>query len=360
MRSGLIFTFLIVAFQSYCQQVDIIDFEEMQYDFGEVKEEEGPVLHEFRFVNNSSDTLKIKNVKASCGCTTPDWTREAVAPGGTGFVQAQYNPRNRPGRFNKSLTVTTNVQEGPVRLYIRGSVTPKKKTIEEELATDLNGLRMKYRTLNMGQVRTTGEPTLKVFEIYNNTPDTITFSEKVYQPEYIETAFKPEALPPKTQGVLEISYDAKKRDDLGFLSDNITFYTNQPGDSAMKSLSVFATVLEYFPPMTREELDEAPKITIEEPMHDFGNMSADEKVNTSFIINNDGQDKLEIRKIAPNCDCVLAKLADESIKPGESTTLEVTFNSIRRRGNQQKSVTIYSNDPRRPVQRVTIKAYVKE
>ena len=62
-------------------------------------------------------------MQASCGCTTPDWSKEPIAPGKKGFVKASYNPAGRPGNFNKSVTVTSN--QGTQVLYIKGQVVPK-------------------------------------------------------------------------------------------------------------------------------------------------------------------------------------------------------------------------------------------
>ena len=101
---------------SNAQQQEKLKFDERNYKFGSVKEEDGPVTHEFQFTNTSNDTIVVKGVKASCGCTTPGWSKDAVLPGEKGFVQARYNPRNRPGRFKKSLTV--NTMRAPLALRI--------------------------------------------------------------------------------------------------------------------------------------------------------------------------------------------------------------------------------------------------
>jgi len=58
-----------------------ITFTEESYDFGKIAEEKGPVTHEFTFTNTGAQPLIIQSVKASCGCTTPDWTRDPVLPG---------------------------------------------------------------------------------------------------------------------------------------------------------------------------------------------------------------------------------------------------------------------------------------
>ncbi len=88
----------------------------------------GPAIHEFTFINNSSRAIKILKVQASCGCTTPDWSKDPIAPGKSGFIQASFNPVGRPGYFNKSLTVTTDFDSNPIILQIKGQVAVEGET----------------------------------------------------------------------------------------------------------------------------------------------------------------------------------------------------------------------------------------
>src|SRR5690242_6831547 len=98
------FLFMTVLGTALAQQGKPIEFREEIFDFGTIAEEGGPVQHEFVFTNNSGRPVKILGVQASCGCTTPAWSQEPVAAGKTGFVQASYNPKGRPGYFNKTLS----------------------------------------------------------------------------------------------------------------------------------------------------------------------------------------------------------------------------------------------------------------
>jgi hypothetical protein len=95
-------------------------FDSQSFDFGKIKQGT-PVTHEFKFTNNGGVPLIITNVQASCGCTTPDWSRDPIAPGGQGFIKATYSAASA-GNFNKSVTVTANVDGGMVQLLIKGEV----------------------------------------------------------------------------------------------------------------------------------------------------------------------------------------------------------------------------------------------
>ena len=350
---------LLSFFTVNAQQAEQISFEESIHDFGMIKEADGAAIYEFKFINNGSTPVKIINVKASCGCTTPGWSREAIAPGEAGYIKAQYNTKNRPGSFNKSLTVTTNLEtEKTKRLYIKGQVTPKPKSIEEDFPQVMGGLRVKYASFNLGKLQMVDKPTIKEYEVYNASDSAITFSGQVDKPNYIQVTFEPLVLEAKAKGSIIISYDAKERNDYGFVSDNVVIHTDESA-TPDKSFSVYATLEEYFPKMSKEELEQAPALTIEETIQDLGKIKQGSKVTTTFVLTNTGKTDLEIRKAKSTCGCVVAKLKKNTIKPGKSTELELVFDSTDRRGIQQKSVSIFTNDPKRPAQRVTVKASVQ-
>lgn len=97
-------------------------FDKITHDFGTIKESDGDVDVTFRFVNRSEEPLVLNRVNASCGCTTPEWSKEPVAPGETGYIKVTYKTKNRIGRFNKSITVGSNGNPGIVTLIIKGTV----------------------------------------------------------------------------------------------------------------------------------------------------------------------------------------------------------------------------------------------
>lgn len=92
-------------------------------DFGKIPQGT-PVTATFRFKNTGSIPLVISGVQASCGCTTPDYSKAPIAPNESGFVMATYNAANA-GAFHKSVTVSANVNGGSVVLYLKGEVDVK-------------------------------------------------------------------------------------------------------------------------------------------------------------------------------------------------------------------------------------------
>ena len=95
--------------------------EKKEHDFGTIEEGVQATVT-FSFKNTGNAPLVLNSVKASCGCTTPKWTKEPVAPGAEGTVTAIYNSKGRPGNFTKTITVTHNGEGGTEFLTIRGVV----------------------------------------------------------------------------------------------------------------------------------------------------------------------------------------------------------------------------------------------
>jgi len=96
-----------------------IKFKSETHDFGNLQEGDAAEA-EFVFTNTGKEPLIIQNVHPGCGCTTPFWSKDAVAPGKTGIIKAAYGTKGRPGPFNKNITVTSTA--GTSVIYIKGNV----------------------------------------------------------------------------------------------------------------------------------------------------------------------------------------------------------------------------------------------
>jgi hypothetical protein len=104
-----------------------ITFDKEVHDFGVIPQGT-PASYIFYLKNTGKEPLIIASASASCGCTTPEWTKEPIKPGGKGFVKATYNAANN-GPFTKTVTVVSNAKRATVILTIKGEVkTPTEVT----------------------------------------------------------------------------------------------------------------------------------------------------------------------------------------------------------------------------------------
>jgi len=91
------------------------------YDFGKVKE--GEIVEKtFAFQNTGKSPLLISNITASCGCTTPEWPKEPIPPGGESTIVVRFNSTGKPGQQSKAVTITANTEPPVIELFIKGVV----------------------------------------------------------------------------------------------------------------------------------------------------------------------------------------------------------------------------------------------
>jgi hypothetical protein len=123
----------------------IIEFQETIHDFGILKEGE-MATNTFLVKNTGDKPLVIAEVKPSCGCTTPYFSKRPIPPGKTDSIVVAYNTKGRPGQFNKSVQVISNADPSRNTIYIRGAVIkpiPKNNSV----------LTLERKTIELGHVK---------------------------------------------------------------------------------------------------------------------------------------------------------------------------------------------------------------
>ncbi|MFN3342946.1 MAG: DUF1573 domain-containing protein [Flavobacteriales bacterium] len=125
----IIFFLTLFSIPSLHAQSIGIYFPEIVFDFGYVMEAQGKVYHTFHFSNNGKETVEIKEIATSCGCMLPRASGKKLEPGEKGFIQVEYDPEGRPGKFIKSIEVvfsSSSFSEQKFLLNIKGIVIGKE------------------------------------------------------------------------------------------------------------------------------------------------------------------------------------------------------------------------------------------
>lgn len=333
----------------------IIEFSKKIHDFGDVKEDGGTVNYVFEFTNTGGQPLVVHNVQASCGCTTPEWTRTPIRPGDKGTIKATFDPRNRPGNFNKSITVTSNATQANETLRITGNVLPKTQTMEDTYPREMGDVRLKSSHISFTRVEPGTKKTERL-ELINTSkqPVTITFSKL---PAHLNFSMEPATLKPGAKGSIVAVFDASKNSDWGFVSDQVFVLVNGVQNNENR-LSVSATIEEDYTKLTSVEIDNAPDIQFSETSFDFGDIKAGDKVQHTFKVTNNGKAPLVLRKVRSSCGCTASQPDKTNIIPGDSANISVTFDSKGRSGRQNQSITVYSNDPKKSTMLLRISANI--
>ncbi|MFC4872180.1 DUF1573 domain-containing protein [Negadavirga shengliensis] len=102
----------------------VFEFEMTEFDFGTIQEGE-VVEHLFTFKNAGQAPLVISNIQASCGCTSPDWTKTPIKPGEEGFVKVVFNSAGKSGAQSPTVTIQANTSPNVTRLRLKGAVNQK-------------------------------------------------------------------------------------------------------------------------------------------------------------------------------------------------------------------------------------------
>ena len=100
-------------------QEDLLQIKETEHDFSKIPQGK-PAYYTFEILNSGKTPLKLDDVHATCGCTTPVWSREPIAPGATATIKVGYNAATE-GPFEKFITITYNSNQSK-QLKIKGIV----------------------------------------------------------------------------------------------------------------------------------------------------------------------------------------------------------------------------------------------
>ncbi len=85
------------------QKTDVLQLKETTHNFGKIPQGR-PATYTFEISNTGTEPLRLENVQASCGCTTPEWSKEPIAPGATANIRVGYNAYAE-GIFTKTVTI---------------------------------------------------------------------------------------------------------------------------------------------------------------------------------------------------------------------------------------------------------------
>lgn len=131
MKRFLVIILTLVSFLQLTAQEISVQFDVLVYDFGAIAEENGLATHEFMLYNTGEIPLRIDSVLVSCGCLVPQFSLDPVLPNDSMKLSVAYNPLNRLGRFQKSLTLFLSAENATTVRYlnIKGLVIDKKTEV---------------------------------------------------------------------------------------------------------------------------------------------------------------------------------------------------------------------------------------
>ena len=319
------------------QDDQAIKFDETTHQFGNIPQGK-PVTHVFTFTNTSAQEVKLSNVRASCGCTTPSWTREAIVPGGSGEIKVQFNAA-AAGAFTKTVTVQTEGSERPIILYIKGTVEVAGQSEDLLYGQRVGDLGFDRIAHNLGVLNSDQEQTIN-FKVKNLGTSPVTFSEPVAE-MMLATSMGSRTLAPGEKTEISVTVSGKQFMMPGAFTKTVRIPTSlATGEEVVLTLA--GTLNKVY---TAEELATMPNIEFALTSYDAGTVIEGEKVEIVFPFTNTGKSDLVIESVKASCGCTASTPKDTVIPAGGTSEIRATFDSRGREGNQNKSITVRSNDP---------------
>lgn len=328
-----------------------ISFDEMVHDFGVIREEAGPVSHEFVFTNTGDKPLIINKVTPACGCTVSSWTKKPVKPGETGSITATYTPLNRVFPFSKSLTVACNAVDltSPIIIGIKGSVIPRPENYRLTYRDSVGSLRIKYlKELSFPKVNMRSKSTELSLGVANVSETESITVEYEAVPGYVIISPETLTLNPREKGNIKMLIDGSKRTVFGFVRDNITVKVGE----SRGTITVGSVVAEEFPSLTGPDWDNGPRIKFENTV-----INLQKESSASVEISNVGKSDLIIGSFTSDNPNLYANFNKSlKVKPGKSASIKITS-----KDQQKSSGNIYltTNDPRNSLIKYQINNKIK-
>ena len=175
------------------------------WDFGTIREVDGRVSHTFTGENRGDSPLVILDVVTSCGCTVPRFSKQPILPGGKTEITVTYDPANRPGIFNKDLTVYSSERKKIATLTVQGSVTPRPKSLEELYPIDAGGGLRLTTTLNAFAYLYPGHPVQGAIGYVNDSRRTIRLELRPTAASGLLRTAAPTTIAPGERGSINVS-----------------------------------------------------------------------------------------------------------------------------------------------------------
>ncbi|MDD4058188.1 MAG: DUF1573 domain-containing protein [Bacteroidales bacterium] len=323
---------------------NIIEFNKLVHDFGDITLNSGTHAYTFKFKNTGASPIIIQTVISSCGCTTPVWTRNPVKPGESGKIEVTFLNDQGPYPFDKALTVYVSGLNRPIILRIKGVVHEKAKSLAQLFPYNIGALSFRSNYADIGQVAQ-GDIKRETITVANtgNRSVKIDFSNL---PTGLNLTANPSTLAPGKKGEILVELDTKKERRWGATSLKSNIVINGKMVTSPK-LEVRVRILDNFSNLSREDTEQAPLPMVDNNVYSFGSVKSGSKIQHTFEVRNLGRRALLFHKYDTNKDGINVS-HPKSLAPGATAKFVVVLIADNEPGEQLYQITFITNSPARP------------
>ena len=351
------------AQDKYYKEADVIRFDKKVHDFGDVLIAEGPVSCIFTFTNIGSQPIVVQNVISSCGCTTPEWTREPVRPGATGTISATYSNDQGPYPFDKTLTVYVGVGasslERPVLLRLRGVSHEQKKDLDELFTTHIGPLGLRKVETSIGYIDQ-GVVKSDQMQVANLSKKELTVEALGATPGLTITV-SPNPIPARSMARLTYTVNPAEMGGTYWGRQDFKTAFRLNGKDYPDKLTISSVIKDCFDSHSREEIADAPVPVIERSYFEFGEVKKGTSLTATYTVRNKGKNPLVIHHIDGRGGSAVQTKLPLTVKSGGKAEVKVRFDtaSLDYTGEVIEILTVITNAPSKPVLNLFITGNVK-
>ena len=342
------------AQEGYFKESDVIRFDKKIHDFGDVLMAEGPVTCIFTFTNVGQQPLVVHNVISSCGCTTPEWTREPVKPGATGTIQATFSNDQGPYPFDKTLTVYVGVGasslDRPVVLRLRGVAHEKKKDLDELFDTAIGSLGLRKTETSIGYIDQ-GVVKSDQMQVANLSRSELTVEPIQVSPGLTVTV-TPNPIPARSMARLTYAVNPSAMGTTAWGRQRFETAFRLNGRDYPDKLAITGVIKDNFEKLTQAEVAQAGVPQVDRSYFEFGEVKKGGVVTASYTIRNKGKSPLVIHHVEGQGGASTVQTAMPlTIKPGGKAEVKVKLatGALDYTGEVIEVLTVITNAPSKPI-----------
>lgn len=324
-----------------------------EINFGTVYQADGKIPLVIPYTNRGKSELIISKIMAN-GLKVNEIENSESSFQNTGKIILELDPFHYEGVFNNKVLVFSNARNSPQEVRVFGRII--SGSYASKFNYSIGGLGFKQSQMNFGYIYK-GDKIVRYMPVFNLTDEILKVNIENY-PDYLYINPLFDSLSGHKGGMLEVTFDTKAIDDWDFVIDKVVFTII--GKTEEKGWITFTSnIREDFSSLSENETENSPIAEIPVKIYNFDTIQNRDKVKYDYLLINSGDRELCIRALKPTCGCTAVLSNTDVLQPGDSTYINLEFNSTGYSGLTKQGVSVITNDPDNYKQFLWITGYVK-
>lgn len=342
-------------FQANAQYKGKIKLHETFWDFGQVKEGQKNISKTFWYINEGRGNIKLTNVSSQCGCIISDWSKEEIQKGDSVFIKIELDLKDKKGHFDQIVLIQTDGFPELFSIKVSGEILKTSNPLFDKYPYSIGNLLFSEQTIYWGE-SIVKERKEKEILIYNNSNSIIEIEEHIPSlPKYLTASITPKTLAPQKEGKIKLELITENYQNRGFFMDLFHLYTNDSIER-LKPLYQMGVIIDT---QYHHINGLIPSLETNTTTLKFDKVISSKISEAEISFTNAGNGDLIIYKSQSTCPCLDLQFSNTIIKPGSKATAKVILDTINLSGQINKSIYVFTNDPKNPYLQIWVNAVIE-